>query len=182
MVSQDLKMATLTRVYNVYNYYVVNSSIFSWAYRLSIDQSTYSWSARLLVFKVQICVMIVVLGFQSLSCVSLTRTLPLSILHFTDQANWFREDAGYPLGSAWKAMVCGTALLTFDEFLHEERVSSALPGVDTTREQFHCHWWMLARSDLVSVNESLVISILFLLTNEPSNQEICLYLSSSSNC
>lgn len=102
MVSQDLKMATLTRVYNVYNYYVVNSSIFSWAYRLSIDQSTYSWSTRLLVFKVQICVMIVILRFQSLSCFSLTRTLPLSILHFTDQANWFREDAGYPLGSPWK--------------------------------------------------------------------------------
>lgn len=101
-MSQDLKMATLTRTYNVYNYHVVSSSIFSWAYRLSIDQSTYSWSPRLLIFKVQICVMIVVLRFQSLSCFSLTRTLPLSILHFIDQANWFREDAGYPLGSPWK--------------------------------------------------------------------------------
>ena len=86
-MSQDLKMATLTRTYNVYNYHVVSSSIFSWAYRLSIDQSTYSWSPRLLIFKVQICVMIVVLRFQSLSCFSLTRTLPLSILHFIDQAN-----------------------------------------------------------------------------------------------
>lgn len=79
-------------------------------------------------------------------------------------------------GELPKAMVCDTVLLTFDEFLREEHVFSAVPVVDTTREQFHCHWWMLARSDLVRANESLVISILYLLTNEPSSREICLYL------
>lgn len=97
--------------------------------------STHSWAIRL--FKVQIHAIVVfpprVARFKLFSFPVQTSPEHFCIFTNTLIRSWLLS------GESLKAMVCDTVLLTFDEFLREEHVFSALPVVAATREQFCCH-------------------------------------------
>lgn len=78
-------------------------------------------------------------------------------------------------GEPAAAAVCADGLLTFGKCLGEEHVLSPSPVAATRRELLHGSIVMSAC--LVRAKGSPGISILCLLTKEPSNVEVCLHQS-----